>query len=172
MKRFAATAALALLLGCGGASSPPKSDPVPSDKKDGGGGGAKTDNNLDQKQRSKGADEFDLKEKPAETGKVQSSDEPVHKVELVALLGEYEKDEPAADRAYRTKLVEVRGTIETIEGSAAVLTAPGATLRCRCVFPGGFGDGATMNPGLEVRIQGRVKGRQGDVLLEECRLRQ
>lgn len=171
MRSIAATGLLALLLGCGGGSDAPKKDAPPSEtvSQKGRGDGGITDNQLDLRQKS--ADRAEDSEEPKRDAP-RSSDETVHSIDLAALLGHYEKDEVAADKEYRTKLVEMRGVVETIEGSVVVLSAPGAKLRARCAFPGGFGDGVPMNPGLEIRIRGRVKGRQGDVFLEECRVRQ
>lgn len=146
---------LILAAGCaGGGSAPPPGKQAPQ-----------KDEELDKLLKQENAAER------KKGSQAQTSDESYSRIELPALLGAYEKDEIEADREYRSKLVEVRGTVESIEGSVVVLSAAGAKLRCRCTFPGGFGDGVTMNSGMEVRVRGRVQGRQGDVLLEDCRIR-
>jgi hypothetical protein len=91
------------------------------------------------------------------------------------LFAEYQQDREAADTKYKGKVIAVRGTVDTIKAETGnpyiSMKTASLILRVQCIFP--KGDASTVSgltKGQTVRVRGKVFGRIGNVVLQDCEL--
>lgn len=106
-----------------------------------------------------------------------STSEPVAPGEIAAedLFAEYQQDKDAADKKYNGKTIVVRGTVDTtkVESTNPYITMKTGSLilRVQCIFT--KADSSTVSgltKGQTVRVRGKVFGRIGNVVLQDCEL--
>ena len=91
------------------------------------------------------------------------------------LFAEYQQDKEAADSKYRGKVIVVRGTVDTTktEGTSPYITMKTSSLilRVQCIFPKSDTSAVSgLTKGQTVRVRGKVFGRIGNVVLQDCEL--
>ncbi len=106
-----------------------------------------------------------------------STEQPIV-VTATKLLADYKANEVAADATYKTKLIEVKGTVSTI--GKDILDAPYIALTngepysiesVQCMFAKTDEPQlATVTKGQSITLQGRVSGKLGNVLVRECKI--
>ena len=91
------------------------------------------------------------------------------------LFDEFQKDKNAAETKYKGKTITVRGTVDTTKTDSTnpyiTMKTSSLILRVQCIFP--KSDTATVSgltKGQTVRVRGKVFGRIGNVVLEDCEL--
>jgi hypothetical protein len=91
------------------------------------------------------------------------------------LFAEYQKDKDAADNKYKGKVIVVRGTVDTSKVDSTnpyiTLKTSSLILRVQCIFS--KSDSSTVSgltKGQTVRVRGKVFGRIGNVVLQDCNL--
>jgi hypothetical protein len=91
------------------------------------------------------------------------------------LFAEYQKDKNAADTRYKGKVITVKGTVDTMKTETGnpyiTMKTSSLILRVQCIFP--KGDASTVSgltKGQTVRVRGKVFGRIGNVVLQDCEL--
>lgn len=112
------------------------------------------------------------------TANNQATSAPTAKVTAVALSKEYLANEVAADQKYKGKVIEVSGTIGNI--ATDILNTPYITLEgdpksiladIQCVFDGKYQDAlAKLSKKQQLSVIGKVSGKMGNILLNDCRL--
>lgn len=90
-------------------------------------------------------------------------------VDAAELVGEYRKDEAAADRRFLDKVLQVTGTVESSEtdsdGQTVITLSVADTLSdVRCTLQ----NDAVAEPGQAVTLKGRCTGFLSDVILIDC----
>lgn len=91
-----------------------------------------------------------------------------------ALFDEYQKDKEAADRKYKGKVLTITGTVDTVKVGLSgnpYVTMKTSNLILRVQFLFKRKDESALSrlrKGDQATIRGRVSGRIGNVLLEEC----
>lgn len=106
-----------------------------------------------------------------------SSSAPLSVDEIAAedLFDEFQKDKNAAESKYKGKTIVVRGTVDTSKTDSTnpyiTMKTSSMILRVQCIFP--KSDTSTVS-GLTkdqtVRVRGKVFGRIGNVVLQDCEL--
>jgi predicted phosphodiesterase len=119
----------------------------------------KTNSSMPSNQRSSSASE------PAAPGEITAED----------LFEEYQKNKNAADEKYKGKIITVRGTVDTTKVGSGnpyiTMKTSSLMLRVQCIFTRADNDAVSgLEKGQTVRVRGRVFGRIGNVLLQDCEL--
>lgn len=106
-----------------------------------------------------------------------TSSAPVSADEIAAedLFAEYQKDKDAADSKYKGKTIVVRGTVDTskVDSTNPYITMKTSStiLRVQCIFPKSDSSAVSgLSKGQSVRVRGKVFGRIGNVVLQDCEL--
>lgn len=93
-----------------------------------------------------------------------------------ALFDEYDKDKDAADRKYKGQVITVTGTIDKVKiglsGKPYVtLKTSSLILRVQCLFQKDDESAVSeLSEGQQVTFRGKVYGRIGNVLLDDCQI--
>lgn len=107
----------------------------------------------------------------AGSGNTQSSSD---EMTADALFDEYQKDKEAADRKYKGKVLTITGTVDTVKVGLSgnpYVTMKTSNLILRVQFLFKKKDESALSrlrKGDQAKIRGRVSGRIGNVLLEDC----
>jgi|SRR6185436_1193187 len=104
-----------------------------------------------------------------------SSEAAAGDIEAEDLFSEYQANKDAADTRYRGKTIVVRGTVDTTkaEGTSPYITMKTSSLilRVQCIFPKSDTAAVSgLSKGQTVRVRGKVFGRIGNVVLQDCEL--
>lgn len=100
------------------------------------------------------------------------------KVTASKLVADYKANEVSADLAYKGKLIEVKGTIDTI-GKDIIDTpyialsdgSPYSFERVQCMFTKEQEtELSAISKGQSITLQGRMSGKLGNVIVRECRI--
>jgi hypothetical protein len=108
----------------------------------------------------------------AESGSTQSSSS--DEMTADALFDEYQKDKEAADRKYKGKLLTITGTVDSVKVGVSgnpYVTMKTSNLILRVQFLFKKKDESALSrlrKGDQATIRGRLSGRIGNVLLEDC----
>lgn len=104
-----------------------------------------------------------------------SSSAPLSGDEIAAedLFDEFQKDKDAAESKYKGKVIVVRGTVDTTktEGTSPYITMKTSSLilRVQCIFPKSETSAVSgLSKGQTIRVRGKVFGRIGNVVLQDC----
>ena len=93
-----------------------------------------------------------------------------------ALFNEYQKDKAAADKKYKGQVLVVTGTVDNVKigpsGKPYVtMNTSNLVLRVQFLFDKKYENAVSqLRKGQKVTIKGRVYGRIGNVILEDCEL--
>jgi hypothetical protein len=113
-------------------------------------------------------------EQPAQSEAV--TQESAIKVTAPQLLSEYEANEVAADAKYKNKMVEVSGTINSIgkdilDNPYVALNgnSPSLIFNVQCMFDkANQAQLATLTKDTSITLRGKVSGKMGNILINEC----
>lgn len=91
------------------------------------------------------------------------------------LFNEYQKNKKAADEKYKGKTVVVRGAVDKTkvgtDNPYITLKTSSLILRVQCIFSSRDNNAVSgLETGQTVRVKGRVFGRIGNVVLQDCEL--
>lgn len=105
-----------------------------------------------------------IRERPA-AGEIAAED----------LFAEYQQDRDAADTKYKGKVITVRGTVDATKAETGnpyiTMKTTSLILRVQCIFPKSDAAAVTgLTKGQTVRVRGKVFGRIGNVVLQDCEL--
>jgi len=112
-----------------------------------------------------------------ETTNQSAVQEAAYKVTAQEIMKEYEQNELAADRKYKGQIIEVSGKIGTI--NSEITGKPYVTLKVgeydifsvQCLFGRDEVDLLlNLTKGSSVTLKGRVEGKLGNILVEECQI--
>lgn len=104
------------------------------------------------------------------TSQSSSSDE----MTADALFDEYQKDKAAADQKYKGKVLTITGTVDSVKMGASgnpyvLMKTSNLILRVQFLFKKKDESALSrLRKGDQATIRGRVSGRIGNVLLEDC----
>ena len=103
--------------------------------------------------------------RPAAPGEIAAED----------LFNEYQQDKDAAESKYKGKTIVVRGTVDTMKSETGnpyiTMKTSSLILRVQCIFPKSEASAVSaLTKGQSVRVRGRVFGRIGNVVLQDCEL--
>ncbi len=100
------------------------------------------------------------------------------KVTALKIVADYKDNEVSADIAYKGKLIDVTGTVDTI--GKDIIDTPYIALsdgnpysfeRVQCMFTKEQEtELSTVSKGQSITLQGRVSGKLGNVIVRECRI--
>ncbi len=111
--------------------------------------------------------------RPAQPATVAQSS-PVYSVTASILYGEYSANEVAADNKYKDRVIAVSGIIQNIgkdvlDNPYIVVGGHGILDGVQCTFPPNPNSPvASVHKGQSVTVKGKVAGKMGNVLLNEC----
>lgn len=103
--------------------------------------------------------------------------EAAYKVTVKQIMDEYEKNELAADQKYKGQIIEVTGKIGSIDKE--ITGKPYVTLKygeydifsVQCLFGRNEGDLLlNLTKGSTITLKGKVGGKLGNILVEECQI--
>jgi len=91
------------------------------------------------------------------------------------LYKDYEDNEVAADQKYKTRVLEVSGTVESIgkdildEMYVTLKVGEYSIMTIQCYFSGTYKNAlAQLKKGQRIKLKGRCDGKFGNVLLKGC----
>jgi hypothetical protein len=106
-----------------------------------------------------------------------SASEPAAPGEISAedLFAEYQQDKDAADRKYKGKVIVVSGTVDTIKAETGnpyiTMKTSSLILRVQCIFKSADSSAVGgLTKGQTVHVRGKVFGRIGNVVLQDCEM--
>jgi hypothetical protein len=108
----------------------------------------------------------------AESGNTQSSS--AEEMTADALFDEYQKDKEAADQKYKGKVLTITGTVDNVKVGASgnpyvTMKTSNLILRVQFLFKKKDESAVSrLRQGDHATIRGRLSGRIGNVLLEDC----
>ena len=110
------------------------------------------------------------------TNQAPETNEVAIKVTAPKIIADYKANEVSADASYKGKLIEVKGTVDTI--AKDITDTPYITLssgdpygfeRVQCMFTKDQeSELSSVSKGQSITLQGRVSGKLGNVLVREC----
>lgn len=121
------------------------------------------------------AEEPETQEQASDTPAVSEPQEPEYSLTVDQLCGEYEANEIAADEKYEDKVIELTGVVDDvgteIMGSGFIMLAgDGFGNQAQCVMVN-KDEAASVTKGQTITLQGKIQGKMGWVILEECTLK-
>ncbi len=98
------------------------------------------------------------------------------KVTALKIVNDYKENGVAADATYKGKIIEVTGTVKTIDKD--ILDTPYIALESyeyaivdhvQCMFPrSSAAELATVTKGQKITLRGKVLTNMGNILVEDC----
>lgn len=120
------------------------------------------------------AEEPGAQEQVAETPAVIEPQEPEYSLTVGQLCDDYEANEIAAGEKYEGKVIQLSGTVDDvgteIMGREFIMLTDNSYNNAQCVMAEN-GHAALVTKGQAVTLNGKVQGKLGWVILEECRLK-
>lgn len=111
-----------------------------------------------------------------QTEKPKAVEESVIKVTALQLYADYEANEVAADAKYKNKIVEVSGVINNI--GKDIMDTPYVSLNSdpkttiftvQCMFPKSGQEQLTaLSKDSDIVLKGKVSGKMGNIIINEC----
>lgn len=117
---------------------------------------------------------------PSASAGNSSNSQPVEamKVTSAEIVADYKENGVAADAKYKDKLVEISGTVETIDKD--ILDTPYIALesyqyaivdKVQCMFSrSNESELATVAKGQKITLRGKVEGKLGNILVRGCEI--